>query len=242
MWGDSPMENTISFSIPSEPDERIKIKKDPSNFYKFSRYIKYHPLDQFLPPVPFSQKKSNINEIGKTEKLIFDKKDKKEKMKIENSDESSDSDISSLCYEGYDEEDELPPILTIPRIKPMKEEHIKLIKDKLEKDGIKIHHTDNERIRKEEESLYIGSFGLYDDKNKIKVLVPCYKENDLMNQFLAKNNLKIIEFKEDNDIDTDEEQATLEINRSNDALRNFMKKVEKDEDYVKKSLNRKLKE
>ena len=244
MWGSSsPLENTITFSSPSEADDRIKLKKDPSYFYKYSRYMKYSPLDEFLPHVPFSQKKSNKSQIGKTEKIDFNKKNKKEKMKIEKNDENSDSsEISSLCYEGYEEEEDLPPILTIPRIKPTKDEHIKLIKDKLEKDGIKLHQTDNERIRKEEESLYIGSFGLYDEKNKIKVLVPVYKENEVMKQFLAKKNLKIIEFKEDNDVDTDDEQVELEIQRSNNALLEFMKKIEKDKDYLKKSLNRKLKE
>ena len=244
MWGSSSsLENTVSFSIHSDSDDRIKIKKDPSYFYKYSHYIKYHPLDQYLPPIPFNQKKSIKSKIVKTEKLNFDIKTQKENMKIDNNDENSDSsDISSLFYEGYDEEDELPPILSIPRIKPMKEEHIKLIEDKLEKDGIKIHHTDNESIRKEEESLYIGSFGLYDDKSKIKVLVPVYKEHEVMNQFLANKNLKIIEFKEDNDIDTDDEQVTLETNRSNEALLRFMKKIEKDKNYVIKSLNRKPKE
>ena len=63
-----------------------------------------------------------------------------------------------------------------------------------------------------------------------------------MKQFLAKKNLKIIEFKEDNDVDTDDEQVELEIQRSNNALLEFMKKIEKDKDYLKKSLNRKLKE
>ena len=63
-----------------------------------------------------------------------------------------------------------------------------------------------------------------------------------MKQFLARKNLKIIEFKEDNDVDTDDEQVELEIQRSNNALLEFMKKIEKDKDYLKKSLNRKLKE
>ena len=45
-----------------------------------------------------------------------------------------------------------------------------------------------------------------------------------MKEFLERKNLKIIEFKEDNDIDTDDEQVELEIQRSNNALLEFMKK------------------
>ena len=73
--------------------------------------------------------------------------------------------------------DFLPSILNIPRIKPYREEHSKLIKEKLMQDNIKIYQSDDENLQKEERAVYVGSFLLYDEKNNIKVSVPCYREN-----------------------------------------------------------------
>ena len=56
-----------------------------------------------------------------------------------------------------------------------------------------------------------------------------------------KKKLEITEFQEDNDINTDEEQLQLEVERNNEALLNFIKNVEKDPDYVDKKLSRKRK-
>ena len=117
----------------------------------------------------------------------------------------SDNDKTDITSTNNDYVNDLPSILKIPRIKPYKEEHSKMIKDKLIQDGIKIYKNDNENILKEEKSLYIGSFVLYDEKNNIKVNVPCYKENEETKEFMNRKKLNIIEFQEDNDIETDEE-------------------------------------
>ena len=116
-----------------------------------------------------------------------------------------------------------------------------MIKDKLNQDGIKIYQTDNDILLREELNLYAGSFTLYDEKNNIKVTVPCYKENERTKEFMNKKKVSVIEFQEDNDIDTDEEQLELEIERNNNALLNFMKKVNSTKNYVEKSLMRKKK-
>jgi len=108
-------------------------------------------------------------------------------------------------------------------------------------DNIKIYQSDDENLQKEERAVYVGSFLLYDEKNNIKVSVPCYRENKKTRDYMKKKHLTIIEFQEDNDIDTDEEQLQLEIDRNNNALLNFMKKVNKDKNYVDKNLVRKRK-
>ena len=97
-------------------------------------------------------------------------------------------------------------------------------------------------MKEEEKKLYIGSFILYDENTNIKVNVPCYRENEITKEFMRRKNLGIIEFQEDNDIDTDEEQLQLEVERNNEALINFMKKVENDREYVEKNLTRKKRE
>ena len=91
------------------------------------------------------------------------------------------------------------------RIKPYKEEHSKMIKDKLIQVGNKVHKNLNENILREEKSLYIGSFVVYNEKNNIKLNAPCYKENEETKEFMKRKKLNIIEFQEDNDIETDEE-------------------------------------
>ena len=58
---------------------------------------------------------------------------------------------------------------------------------------------------------------------------------------MNKKRVTVIEFQEDNDIDTDDEQLELEIQRNNNALLNFMKKVNKTKNYVEKNLVRKKK-
>ena len=227
------MENSYSYSFPIECDEKIQLIDDPTYFSKNSNYIKYNPIDYYLPPVPVDKKKPLFAKIGKTPKFVFKRK---EKMNIDN-----DNDITDInSYEN--DNNELPAILTIPRIRPFKEEHIKIIKDKVIEDGIKIYQTENEDMKNEEKSMYLGSFMMYDEKSNIKVYVPVYDDNERMKQFIQKKNLEIIEFQEDNDIDTDEEQLELEIERNNEALLNFMKEVEKDKDYVDKNLHRKKKQ
>ena len=44
-----------------------------------------------------------------------------------------------------------------------------MIKDKLIQVGNKVHKNDNENILREEKSLYIGSFVIYNEKNNIKL-------------------------------------------------------------------------
>ena len=146
----------------------------------------------------------------------------------------SDNDKTDITSINNDYTSDLPSILKISRIKPYKEEHSKMIKDKLIQDGIKIYKNDNENILKEEKSLYIGSFVLYDEKNNIKV-------NEETKEFMNRKKLNIIEFQEDNDIETDEEQLELEIDRNNTALLNFMRKVSKNKNYVEDNLVRKKK-
>lgn len=224
------LENSLSFSFPLEDEEKINIINDRSYFSKNSHYIKYNPIDQYLNPIPPENKKPLFSKIGKTPKYVFAKKDN---MFID-----SDNDITDIT--SYDiDNNEFPSILTIPRIKPCKEEHIKMIKNKLKLDGIKEFQTENEKMKIIEQNIYLGSFMLYDEKNNIKVYVPIYQDNERMKQFVKKKNLEIIEFEEDNDIDTDEEQLELEIERNNEALLSFMEKVEKEKDYVEKNLNRK---
>ena len=171
-----------------------------------------------------------------TRKLEFPKKKENKPNSFE-----SDNDKTDITSTNNDYVNDLPSILKIPRIKPYKEEHSKMIKDKLIQDGIKIYKNDNENILKEEKSLYIGSFVLYDEKNNIKVNVPCYKENEETKEFMNRKKLNIIEFQEDNDIETDEEQLELEIDRNNTALLNFMRKVSKNKNYVEDNLVRKKK-
>ena len=116
-----------------------------------------------------------------------------------------------------------------------------MIKDKLIQVGNKVHKNDNENILREEKSLYIGSFVIYNEKNNIKLNAPCYKENEETKEFMNRKKLNIIEFQEDNDIETDEEQLELEIDRNNTALLNFMRKVSKNKNYVEDNLVRKKK-
>lgn len=144
--------------------------------------------------------------------------------KIDKDNENSDSEISLLEDEDYDEENELLPILTIPRIRPNNEEHLKLIKDKLKKDEISIQKIDKE-IEKEEEEFYVGSFSLYDNKNNIKIATPCYKENNAMKQFLKEKDLQIKLFKTDFDIDTDEDLLSDLNKLNNKALDDFAAKL-----------------
>lgn len=226
------LDNNFSYSFPIEFDEKIQVIEDPSYFYKNSRYIKYNPIDKYIKSVTPRKKKLPSARIIKPPKINFSKKGN---MGI-------DSDNDFTDFESYnDETNEFFPILYIPRIKPFKEEHSKLIKERLAKEGIPIRQSYNDKIKRDEQSLYAGSFIVYDEENNIKVNVPCYRESERMKEFMRKKNLEIIEFQEDNDVDTDEEQLELEVERNNEALLNFIKKVEEDKDYVKKNLVRKVK-
>ena len=222
----SSIYDSFNYSFPIEYEEKLQIKEDLSYFSKNSRYIKYHPIDQFLPTQDETKKKRRI-----IKKLKFPKK---ENMIID-----SENEITDITSCNNENDSEILPILTIPRIKPIREEHIKAIKEKLEHDGIKIYQTDNDTLKKEEHDLYAGSFILFDLKNDARVYVPCYKDNEKMNEFMKKRKLGVIEFQEDNDIDTDDEQLQLEIERNNEALINFIKKIEKEKDYIEKNLQRK---
>lgn len=231
--------NNFEFSFPIDFEEKIDIKEDKTYFAKNSKYIKYHPVDKYLDPISNEDKKPYTAKISipHTKKINFSKK----KENIKNNQMDSDNDITDLTSSNNDYNNDLPSILTIPRIKPFKEEHSKMIKDKLNQEGIKIYQTDTEFLLKEEKSIYAGSFVLYDDKNNIKVTVPCFKDNSRTLEFMNKKRVTVIEFQEDNDIDTDDEQLELEIQRNNNALLNFMKKVNKTKNYVEKNLVRKKK-
>jgi hypothetical protein len=231
--------NNFEFSFPIDFEEKIDIKEDKTYFAKNSKYIKYHPVDKYLDPISNEDKKPYTAKISipHTKKINFSKK----KENIKNNQMDSDNDITDLTSSNNDYNNDLPSILTIPRIKPFKEEHSKMIKDKLNQEGIKIYQTDTEFLLKEEKNIYAGSFVLYDDKNNIKVTVPCFKDNSRTLEFMNKKRVTVIEFQEDNDIDTDDEQLELEIQRNNNALLNFMKKVNKTKNYVEKNLVRKKK-
>ena len=230
--------NSLEYSFPLDFEEKIDIKEDKTYFAKTSKYIKYCPIDEYIPPICNEEKKPYRSRIAinHTRKLEFPKKKENKPNSFE-----SDNDKTDITSTNNDYVNDLPSILKIPRIKPYKEEHSKMIKDKLIQDGIKIYKNDNENILKEEKSLYIGSFVLYDEKNNIKVNVPCYKENEETKEFMNRKKLNIIEFQEDNDIETDEEQLELEIDRNNTALLNFMRKVSKNKNYVEDNLVRKKK-
>ena len=122
------------------------------------------------------------------------------------------TDITSSNNNNDGNDNELPAILCIPRIKPFKDEYSKKIINKLKNSKIPQHKILDEKVKKEEQ------------------------------KFMRSKNLGIIEFQEDNDIDTDEEQLQLEIERNNEALINFMKKIENDREYVENNLTRKKRE
>ena len=239
------MSNNFEYSFPIDLEEKIDIKEDKTYYAKASKYLKYHPIDKYIPPISNENKmpyKKRIP-VNKTNEISFTKK--KENKSKNNNQMDSDNDITDITssnndYNSYN--NDLPSILSLPRIKPFREEHTKMIKDKLNQEGIKIYQNEDKNLQKEELDLYIGSFVLYDEKNNIKVSVPCYKENINTKEFMNKKRLGIIEFQEDNDIDTDEEQLELEVQRNNNALLNFMKKVNKTKNYVEKNLVRKKKE
>ena len=226
--------SSFSYSNPMECDGKIQLKYDPSYFNKDSRYIKYHPIDRYLPPVPLKKRKSMKSRIGKTQKFIFTDKNK---MNIDNDNDSSDEE----SYSNENEEDKFISFLTFPRAKPYRKEHAEMVKKKLIKEGINIQQTENEKMKKEEQSLYVGSFIIYDEKHNVKFYFPCYRDNTRMKEFIRNKNLEITEFQEDNDINTDEEQLELEVERNNEALLNFIKNIEKDKDYADKKLSRKRK-
>lgn len=228
----------LSFSLDTEPN--LIIKKDPDYFLENSGYIKYCPMDKYIQPIPEDERLPITSRITKNTRLnSFDFTD----ISFEDPEINSDTDLIALAtYDGSSElksPDDLPPILNIPRIKPVKEEHSKLIKEKLKKDGINIFKTDNDKVREEEKKIYAGSFLLYDKKNDIKVNVPIYKDSDYVKNWFAKKNLKIIDFAEDNDVDTDEEQLKLEMQRNHEALEEFCRKVEEDPNYIDNNLKRK---
>ena len=230
-YGYFPFEDDLSFSLPIDDYRKIKFFSDISYFSRNSNYIKYHPIDEFFQSVS-NEKSTSLSKIGKTEKINFCKN---EQMNIDN-----DNEINEFIYSD-EEKDYLLPILSIPRIKPSRKEYILKIKNQFDKIGMKFYQTDNEIMKNEEKSLYIDSFILYDNINDIKVYIPCYRNNIRMEEFIRKKNLEIIEFQEDNDIDTDEEQLELEIDRNYKNFINFMKKVETEKNYIKKNLHRKQK-
>ena len=228
----------LSFSLDTEPN--LIIKKDPDYFLENSGYIKYCPMDKYIQPIPIDERLPITSRITKNTRLnSFDFTN----ISFEDPEINSDTDLIALAtYDGSSElksPDDLPPILNIPRIKPCKEEHSKLIKEKLKKEGINIFKTDNDKAREEEKKIYSGSFLLYDKKNDIKVNVPVYKDSDYVKKWFTKKNLKIVDFAEDNDVDTDEEQLKLEMQRNHEALEEFCRKVEEDPNYIDNNLKRK---
>ena len=233
-----------NYSFPIDLEEKIDIKEDKTYYAKASKYLKYHPLDKYISPICNEEKqpiKKRIN-YDKTNKISFLKK-KENKNKINNQFDSDNdiTDITSSNNEYNNYNNDLPSILNMPRIKPFREEHAKMIKDKLNLEGIKLYQNEDKNLQKEELECYIGSFVLYDEKNNIKVTVPCYKDNMNTKEFMKRKRLTIIEFQEDNDIDTDEEQLELEVQRNTNALLSFMNKVKKNKNYVDKNLMRKKK-
>ena len=233
-----------NYSFPIDLEEKIDIKEDKTYYAKASKYLKYHPLDKYISPICNEEKqpiKKRIN-YDKTNKISFLKK-KENKNKINNQFDSDNdiTDITSSNNEYNNYNNDLPSILNMPRIKPFREEHAKMIKDKLNLEGIKLYQNEDKNLQKEELDCYLGSFVLYDEKNNIKVTVPCYKDNMNTKEFMKRKRLTIIEFQEDNDIDTDEEQLELEVQRNTNALLSFMNKVKKNKNYVDKNLMRKKK-
>ena len=235
--------NNCECSFPLDFEEKIDVKEDKTYYAKNSKYIKYHPIDKYLSPLSNEDKKPIRARIAlpRTRKINFSKKNENKQTTHMDSDNDI-TDITSSNNDLSNYSNDLPSILNIPRIKPFREEHSKMIKDKLNQEGIKLYQTEDERFQREEKNLYIGSFMLYDEKNNIKVSVPCYRDNSITKEFMNKKRLTVIEFQEDNDIDTDEEQLELEIQRNNNALLNFMKKVNKNKNYVDENLVRKRKQ
>ena len=233
----SSFENSFDYSFPIEYEDKIQIKEDVTYFGRNTRYIKYNPIDEYATPIPIKDKKPFKNKITKPKYVNFLSKSKKDFNTI-------DSDLTDITSNNNNDgiDSELPAILCIPRIKPFKEDHSKKIINKLKNCRIPQHKILDEKVKKEEQNLYIGSFILYDENNNIKVNMPCFRENEIMMEFMRRKNLGIIEFQEDNDIDTDEEQLQLEVERNNEALINFMKKVENDKEYVENNLTRKKRE
>ena len=97
-----------------------------------------------------------------------------------------------------------------------------------------------EHLTKEEIKSYDENFIQFIDKNNNKLTKPCYKDSNEMEQFLDKLDIEIKEFPQDNDVNTDEEQLQLEIERNNNSLLDFMNNVNKDHHYVDNNISRKI--
>ena len=233
--------NNFEYSFPLDLEEKVDLKEDKTYYTKVSKYIKSSPIDKYLPTISNEKKKPYNTRIiaSKTCQISFTK-NKNKINQIDSDNEITDITSSNNEYNNYNTE--LPSILNLARIKPYREEHAKMIKDKLNQEGIKLYQSDGKNLQKYEIDNYLGSFALYDEKNNIKVTVPCYKINEKTKEFFHNKRLSIIEFQEDNDINTDEEQLELEVQRNNKAFQHFMNKVNKHKNYVDKNLFRKKKE
>ena len=230
--------NNFEYSFPLDLEEKVDLKEDKNYYINASKYIKYNPIDKYLHPLSDQKKKPYTAKImvSHTNQISFTKN----KNKINSIDSDNDiTDITSSNNEYNNYSTEYPSILNFPRIKPFREEHIKMIKDKLNQDGIKLYPNDDKNLHDDEKNNYLGSFVIYDEKNNIRVTIPCFKTNEKTKEFFNNKRLKIIEFQEDNDINTDEEQLELEVQRNDKALLFFMNKVSKNKNYVDKNLVRK---
>ena len=129
----------------------------------------------------------------------------------------------------------LSPILEIPRIKPNNKEDAIKIKNFLDNKKILYGNILND---KRDFDCYVGSFPMYNDNN-ISITVPCYKDKKIYTEKDEKKifpDLKIFEV--DNDIETDEEQLELEVQRGKDALTNFVENIKENPNYIQENISR----
>ena len=70
--------NSLEYSFPLDFEEKIDIKEDKTYFAKTSKYIKYCPIDEYIPPICNEEKKPYRSRIAinHTKKLEFPKKKK----------------------------------------------------------------------------------------------------------------------------------------------------------------------
>lgn len=133
----------------------------------------------------------------------------------------------------------IPSILSIPRIRPIKEDHYNISIDRLTEGKFTVYNSsEDENLKKKENNSYVGSFELIDKKNKIAVNVPCYKINEEFKEFINKNALNVRQLEKDNDLDTDEEQLLAETERGFDSLKKFTNDVQNDKKYLENYLYR----
>ena len=142
-------------------------------------------------------------------------------------------------YKKHYKEDELYPIYTIPRIKPINLLDGLKIKKMLEDNNINFNQKNKENLKREKE-CYAGDFNLIDDDNNVKVNVVCFNDDKLYRGQMPVKAECLIPFKEDNDVNTDDGQLKMEIERVQDSWVNLFKDLIMNPNYFEENMTRKI--